>query len=77
MPLFLVRSVLSPLTICSITAVLQLFGGSEVPCHLWGVTGLDTHSPFVLELSREGQPLSGQYVSLMSTGVASYGYAAP
>ena len=56
MLLFIVCSVLSPLTICSINTVLHLFGGSEVPCHLWGVSGLDTHSPFVLELSRGGQP---------------------
>ena len=76
MPMFLVRYVLSPLTICSITTVLQLFG--RVRCHVTsGVLGLDTHSPFVVKLSRASQPLSGQCGSLMNMGVASYGYAAP
>ena len=40
-----------------------------------GVSDLDTHSPFVVELLRESQPMSGQCVSLMSTEVASCGHA--
>ena len=48
----------------------------------WASQGLgcqiSTHTPpFVVVLSRDSQPLSGQCVSLMSTEVASCGYAHP
>ena len=60
-----------------VAQISPLVWESEVPCHLCGCRIL-THTPrFVVELSRDSQPLSGQCVSLMSTRVASCGYAPP
>ena len=43
----------------------------------WSVGSQHTLSPFVCELSRDSLLLNGQCGSLISMGVASYGYAAP
>ena len=56
---------------------MYILHSSSVSFAWAGVSGLDTHIPFVFELCRDSQALSGQCGSLMSTGVASYVYVDP